>query len=69
MSQDIQAGRNLIITETPGSLKSYNTPLLGASPNFTVQIDFAYKPMYMKQISGMWLLVAGKDPSVEMYSA
>ena len=39
------------------------------SPRFNAYAEFDYKPTYIKAISGLWLLVAGKDPSCEIYSA
>lgn len=39
------------------------------SPRFNAQTELDYKPTYIKSISGLWLLVAGKDPSCEIYSA
>ena len=32
------------------------------------RIQFEYKPTYIRQISGLWLLVAGRDPFIEVYS-
>ena len=38
-------------------------------PKFNAYVEFEYKPTFLKQISGLWLLVAGKDPFAEIYSA
>ena len=39
------------------------------SPKFNAFVEFEYKPTFLKQISGLWLLVAGRDPFAEIYSA
>ena len=38
-------------------------------PKFNAYVEFEYKPTFIKQISGLWLLVAGRDPFAELYSA
>ena len=37
--------------------------------NLNARVEFEYKPSYIKQISCLWLLVAGRDPFAEIYSA
>lgn len=39
----------------------------GAQYNSQVIVDF--KPTFVKHVSGLWLLVSGKDSFVEIYSA
>ena len=36
---------------------------------FNTCVEFEYKPTYIKQISGLWLLVAGREHFAEIYSA
>ena len=36
---------------------------------YNAQVVLDYQPTFIKHISGLWLLVAGKDPFAEIYSA
>ena len=35
---------------------------------FNNEVEFTFKPTFIKVISGLWLLVAGRDSFVEVYS-
>ena len=35
---------------------------------FNSVVEFNYKPTFIKTISGLWLLVAGREPFAELYS-
>ena len=43
--------------------------LSSAAAKYNAYVEFEYKPTFLKQISGLWLLVAGRDPFAELYSA
>ena len=42
---------------------------LNTPPNYNAQVEFEYKPTFLKQISGLWLIVSGKESFAEIYSA
>ena len=42
---------------------------LSSAAKYNAYVEFEYKPTFLKQISGLWLLVAGRDPFAEIYSA
>ena len=35
---------------------------------FQFKIELDYHPSYIKEIGGVWLIVAGRDPFAEVYS-
>ena len=40
----------------------------GPQSTFNTKIEFEYKPIYIKVICGIWLLVAGHEAFIEVYS-
>ena len=38
------------------------------TPKFNNVVEFEFKPTFIKTISGLWLLVAGREPFAELYS-
>ena len=40
----------------------------GPKSSFNTKIEFEYKPIFIKVISAIWLLVAGHESFVEIFS-
>ena len=40
----------------------------GPQSSFNTKIEFEYKPLFIKVISAIWLLVAGRESFVEVFS-
>lgn len=55
------AGGRKVMSEHIGQQKNIT--------KFNTHVEFEYKPTYMKQISGLWLLVAGREHIAEIFSA
>jgi len=47
---------------------SYPYPSTDYGKRFTSKIDLDYRPSFVKDIGGVWLLVAGRDSFAEIYS-